>query len=233
MQAVSYEVNGQTLTLNESVINQFVTKGNGNISQSEAYNFMMLCKYQELNPFTGDAYLIKFGNNPAQQIVSKEALLKRANRQKNFEGMESGIVVMRKDGNILSKQGQAVYPGEQLLAGWAKVYRADRKMPTYVETSLDECGKGQATWKQMPANMIRKVAQSNALREAFPEELGAMHIEEEPQYSDGGHVDTGVKDKTTNDLASKFKAKKQEEPKEKEVKPDPIEAEFEEITEPE
>ena len=60
-----------------------------------------------------------------------------------------------------------------------------------------------------------------------------MHIEEEPQYSDGGHVDTGVKDKTTNDLASKFKAKKKEEPKEKEVKPDPIEAEFEEITEPE
>jgi hypothetical protein len=112
-------------------------------------------------------------------VVGKETYMKRANRNQNFDGYEAGIVVQRGD-EYVHKTGQAVYPNEQLLGGWAKVYRKDISRPIEIEVSMQEFSKGQSTWKQQPGNMIRKVALVNALREAFPEDLGALHTEEEP-----------------------------------------------------
>ncbi|MFA9494242.1 recombinase RecT, partial [Streptococcus sp. E17BB] len=40
-----------------------------------------------------------------------------------------------------------------------------------------------STWNSMPATMIRKTALVNALREAFPEDLGNMYTED-----DGGEA---------------------------------------------
>ena len=59
------------------------------------------------------------------------------------------------------------------------MYRKDRKRPVSVRIGLDEFGKGQSTWKQMPLNMIRKTAIVNAMREAFPENVSGMYTEEE------------------------------------------------------
>lgn len=187
---VEYEANGQQVQLSINAVQQFVTKGNANITQVEAYNFIQLCKAQGLNPFVNDAYLIKFGNTPAQQVVGKEAFMKRANRNSNFNGYQAGVVVFSSQTNrIERKNGQAIYPGEELLGGWATVYRKDIEYSIEVEVSLQEFGKGQSTWKQQPGNMIRKVALVNALREAFPEDLGGMYTEEEPNYQDGSVTD--------------------------------------------
>lgn len=41
--------------------------------------------------------------------------------------------------------------------------------------SLKEYNTGKASWLKMPATMIRKVAIVQALREAFPSELGGMY----------------------------------------------------------
>ena len=177
---VTFEAGGQEIRLTPSMVQQFITKGGGTITLPEAVNFMKLCQYSGLNPFLNEAYIVKFGNNPAQLITSKEAFLKRASRQADYRGMVSGIVVLTKDGQVNHKKGQLLYPNEKLLGGWAEVYRETYKDSIYVEVSFDEFNKGQVTWKQMPANMINKVAQAKALREAYPDELGAMYIEEEP-----------------------------------------------------
>ncbi|WP_376712777.1 recombinase RecT, partial [Enterococcus avium] len=52
-------------------------------------------------------------------------------------------------------------------------------MPIVSQVALEEFSKGQATWKNMPNTMIRKTAIVNALREAFPEALGAMYTEDD------------------------------------------------------
>jgi hypothetical protein len=63
---------------------------------------------------------------------------------------------------------------ETLTGGWARVWRADRDKPIYSAVNLRECVKrtkdGQTTdfWDDQPAAMIRKIALSKALREAFP-----------------------------------------------------------------
>lgn len=204
---VEFEVNNEIVALSPSIVQQFVTKGNDKITKEEAVNFMMLCKYAKLNPFLNEAYLIKFDGTPAQMIVSKEAFLKRAQRHPKFNGYKAGIVVLRNE-NIVKKDGQTLYPNEQLLAGWAEVYRKDIDYPVYVEVSLQEYSTGKSTWRTKPATMIRKVALVNALRETFPEDLGAMYTEEENVNNNHtSQNDTQVTKpmKVVNNLAEEFK----------------------------
>jgi len=139
-------------------------------------------------------------------IVSKEAFLKRAQRHPKFNGYKAGIVVLRNE-DIVKKDGQTLYPNEQLLAGWAEVYRKDIDYPVYVEVSLQEYSTGKSTWRTKPATMIRKVALVNALRETFPEDLGAMYTEEESLNNHNSQSGTQVEKpkKIVNNLAEEYK----------------------------
>lgn len=142
--------------------------------------FLALCATKKLNPFTREAYLVKYGNAPAQIITARAAFQKRADMNPDFEGTEIGTVVLMPDGTIHYNNGEAYYPmaGQQLIGGWAKVYRKGRK-PYYTEVSLQEYDAGKSTWKKMPATMISKVAEVHALRNAFPNEFSGMYVMEE------------------------------------------------------
>jgi len=186
-----FEVNGETVKLSGNMVKQYLVRGNGNVSDQELVMFMNLCKFQKLNPFLNEAYLIKFGSQPAQIITSKEAFMKRAESNPNYEGFEAGIIVDR-NGEMVEIEGAVKLPNDKLIGGWAKVYRSDRKQPITAKISLEEFSKGQATWKQMPLNMIRKSAIVNAQREAFPDALGALYTEDDTD------VQTTPKDVTPN-----------------------------------
>lgn len=144
----------------------------------EVAYFMELCRAQRLNPFLNEAYLVKFQGKPAQIMVAHKALVKRAEAHPQYDGMQHGVIVMTKGGEVEKREGCA-YPGEQLIGGWCKVYRKDRRMPIYSERSFTSMNKGQANWKSMPDVMIDKCAQAAALREAFPDELRAMYTTDE------------------------------------------------------
>ena len=175
-----FEVNGNPVKLSADTVKNFLVSGNGNITDSEAMMFISLCRYQHLNPFLNEAYLVKFGNSPAQQIVSKEAFMKRAEQNPHFKGMQAGCIVVRNN-EVIETKGAFVLPKDELVGGWATVKRDDRDLPITVQISFNEFSKGQSTWKSMPANMIRKTAIVNCLREAFPNDLGAMYTEEDAQ----------------------------------------------------
>lgn len=218
---VVYQAGGQDVKLSPGIVAQFVTKGNGEITMAEAVNFMNLCRYSGLNPFLNEAYLIKFGQQPAQMVVSKEAILKRASREPDFKGMSSGIITASKDGDINHRKGQLVYPGETLIGAWAEVHRDSYVEPVYAEVGFSEYNTGKSTWKKMPGNMINKVAQNKALREAYPDQLGALYTEEEPSVED---LKKPVKvepekEEVTQDLLDEFKQQqnKANESEEKEV----------------
>ena len=85
------------------------------------------------------------------------------------------------DGRPVKRKGCAVYRqlGEQLIGGWASVYVDGWQEPSYAEVSLDEYDQGFALWKTKKATMIRKVAVSQALREAFPLDFGGLYEPEE------------------------------------------------------
>jgi len=175
---VTYQVAGQDVTLSYQIVRNFLTKGNGDVTDQDITQFISICKYNQLNPFLNEAYLVKYGTAPAQMIVSKEALMKRAEECLTYEGIQAGIIVIRND-EVLELEGCFKLDNDKLVGGWAKVYRSDRKYPVVARVSMDEYDKKQSTWKDKPTTMISKVAKVQALREAFPTQLGAMYTAEE------------------------------------------------------
>lgn len=164
---------GQVLTAD--TVKNYLTSGNGAVTEQETLMFIELCKAQKLNPFIREAYLIKFGNSPANIVVGKDVFVKRAYRNPNFEGMKAGIVTVDKEGNTHEREGSLKLPGETLIGGWCEVYTSDKKFPIKSVVSLEEYSKSQSTWKTMPMVMIRKCAMVTALREAFPEDLQGLY----------------------------------------------------------
>ena len=170
---------GQVLTAD--TVRNYLVSGNGNVTDQEVVMFIELCKAQHLNPFIREAYLIKFGNSPANIVVGKDVFVRRAYRNPDYEGMRAGIVVVDKEGEVKEREGSLKAPGETLIGGWCEVYIKNKKHPIKSIVSLEEYSKAQSTWKSMPMVMIRKVAMVTALREAFPEDLQGMYDASEMQ----------------------------------------------------
>lgn len=162
-----------------------------NADQKEVSLFLQLCKSQRLNPFVKDAYLVKYGSNPAQMITSYQVFNRRACRNENYAGIENGVVVLR-NGEIVHKDGSAVYKaaGETLLGGWAKVYFKDNRKPAYAEVALDDYSTGKSNWSKMPGVMIEKCAKAAAWRLAFPDDFQGMYVSEEMQQAQPQQVES-------------------------------------------
>lgn len=185
-QAVEYMAGGMKVKLTPSIVKNYLVSGDKDrVSIQEVAMFMNLCKFSGLNPWLKEAYCIKYGNEPATMVVGKEAFEKRAEENPAYDGDESGIVVLDKNGVITYRKGTLKLPDEDIIGGYAEVWRKDRTYSTRIEVSFDEYagrkkdGTLNSQWAKKPATMIRKVALVQALREAFPTSFGGMYIAEE------------------------------------------------------
>ena len=174
----SFIVNGEEVKLSGATVKNYLTRGNDSVSDQEIVMFINLCKYQKLNPFLNEAYIVKFKGSPAQIITSKEAYMKKAERNADYDGFRAGLIVLRNN-EVCEIEGAFSLKGDQLLGAWAEVYKKNKKFPYVSKINFEEYNKGKSTWESNPKTMIRQVALVQALREAFPEDLGALYIEEE------------------------------------------------------
>lgn len=185
--AVTFTAGGQQITLTPETVKAYLVSGDPqNVTYQELAMFINLCKFNGLNPWLREAYLIKFGTSPATMVVGKEAYMKRAEAHQAYDGFEAGIIVCDPEtGEIMYRTGCFTLEGENIVGGWAEVWRKDRKKTFRIEVPIGEYigkkknGEVNGQWATKPATMIRKVALSQALREAFPSLLGGMFTAEE------------------------------------------------------
>ena len=158
---------GQHFTVSFADVRNFIC---AKATDAECKIFLETCKQYRLNPFTKEAYLIHYDNNsedtPSTIVLGKNCYMQMAERHSEA-------------GQLDHREGSIVYEGEELLGGWAKVYRKDRTRPSYEEVKLAEYDTGKSLWKGKKATMIRKVALVHALREAFPSTFGTLYDESE------------------------------------------------------
>lgn len=185
---VKFEVEGQEIKLSKRIVQEYIVGTDVPITNQEFKLFTELCKVRKLNPFLREAYLIKYkAGKPAQLVVGKDAILKRAVLNPNYDGMECGIIVQKEDGTIEERQGTFRLGNEQLVGGWARVFRKDWSHPTYSSVSFNEVaqrkndGQLNSNWSTKSATMLEKVAKVRALRETFVEDLAGMYEAEEMQ----------------------------------------------------
>lgn len=172
---------GQHLTVSFGDVRNFICQ---QATDAECKIFLETCKAYHLNPFTKEAYLIHYDNKNADTastiVLGKNCYMQMAERNPAYDGFEAGVITLDKEaGQIFHREGSIVYEGEELLGGWAKVYRKDRSRPNYEEVRLGEYDTGNSIWAKSKATMIRKVALVHALREAFPTTFGSLCDESE------------------------------------------------------
>jgi len=168
-------------------IKRYLVHGNADkVTDQELMMFLQLCRYQGLNPWLREAYLIKY-KDQATIVVGKETFTKRASQLPQCNGWKAGIIVkVKNQNNVIYREGTFYLSDvEEIVGGWAEVYRKDWKVPIrsevafneYVALTKDENGNivPNKQWREKPATMIRKVALVQALREAFPKEFGGMY----------------------------------------------------------
>lgn len=185
---VKFDIDGNEIKLTPSIVQEYIVGTGAKITNQEFKLFTELCKVRKLNPFLREAYLIKYDSKvPAQLVVGKDAILKRAVLNQNYDGMESGIIIQKENGTTEERQGTFRLGDEQLVGGWARVYRKDWSHPIYSSVSFNEVaqkkngGQLNSNWSTRSATMVEKVAKVRALRETFVEDLAGMYEAEEMQ----------------------------------------------------
>jgi phage recombination protein Bet len=180
-----------TLTL-EVVRNYLVTGKKELVSLQELIFFMGVCKARGLNPFARECYLIKYTqDDPAAIITSIDFYRSRARAQEDCVGWKSGVIVRGKDGNIRRTSG-LVLSDEELVGGWftaqPKKWEVEFDLEVSLEGYIKKTSSGAITrfWrKEMQPTMIRKVAESQGLRELWPDEFrGTVAAEELGEISE-------------------------------------------------
>lgn len=213
----SYLANGEEVKLSSTMVKRYLVNGDAqNVTDQEVMMFMTLCKYQHLNPFLREAYLVKYGSSPATIVTGKDTFTKRAEKNPAYKGKKAGIIVYNPEtGAVEEREGSFRMRNEEIVGGWAEIF-IDGKEPERITVSFDEYagrkkdGSLNSQWASKPATMIRKVAVVQALREAFPNDFGAMYSPEEM----GNVVEAIPDDDTPVVIAEEPKAQPVAQPKE-------------------
>lgn len=222
-EVMAIETDSGSIQLSIDIVrNQLVNEGN--VTDKEIVNFMMLCKYRKLNPFLGQAYLIKF-KEKAQMVVGKDVFTERLNKNTLCEGWESGLILYdKKDKKVIERIGTFFLEDEELVGayctihrnGWKNKFKWTVRLSDYFRTYWKN-GKvlPMGLWATMPGIMITKCCIVAAVRNVFPEEFSGMYESSELGIEEK-FLKNAVDVTPINDTKPKSKTEQKPEPKEPE-----------------
>lgn len=177
---------GQEITLSADIIKKYLVQGNREaVTEQELMYFLGVCKSRGLNPFKKDAYLIKYGADPAAIVTSIDYFRSRAKAQSDCKGWKRGIIVQAKDGTVKDSAG-ILLEGETLIggffeskpAGWTDPFRIEVNLKGYIKKTKD--GKITRFWQSdNQPTMISKVAEGQGLRALWPDEFQGIYEKDE------------------------------------------------------
>jgi phage recombination protein Bet len=148
---------------------------NKDATPSEINQLVYLAKQYNLDPLKKEIYCLKFAGKPAAFLVSRDGFLTIANREPNFDGMESDVIydgdvlLRRGDGSIEIKYGENHFKFQknQIKGAFCNVYRKDRSKATSMIAPLVDYNKPNNMWSGFTSAMIMKVAESMAIKRSF------------------------------------------------------------------
>lgn len=170
LQIVSNQVAGAYSPEQIGVIQNNVAKGT---SLNELAYFLNVCKTMELNPFNKEVWCYKDNRDNLLIFAGRDGFLSKAQSNPFFNGIRS-VEVRENDifavdiiNNKIRHEIQA--PDKErgaIIYGVAIVFRKDGE-PTIELADFKTYNKGYNAWKTHPAEMIKKVAETHALKKAF------------------------------------------------------------------
>lgn len=139
------------------------------LSNDELEFFLYNCARSRLDPMTRQIYALKHSKNDSVKIMA------------SIDGLR--LIADRTGQYAPGKPTTYLYDENNNLKGaiaYVKKLTADGTWHEVSEIAIfKECDKRTFAWKTMPHLMIAKVAESRALRRAFPNDLSGIYEEDE------------------------------------------------------
>jgi len=141
-----------------------------------------------LNPFLREIWSVKYDKSrPAQIFIGRDGYRKAAQSHSDYDYHQSDAVYSNDKFQVINGEIIHEYTLKNrgdLIGAYCIVKRHKSTRPIYVFVDKDEYSTGRSLWNEKdgkPATMIKKVAESQALRAAFQDLLGGTYGEEEYQ----------------------------------------------------
>jgi phage recombination protein Bet len=148
-------------------------------SDAELHNFVQVCNRLGLDPFAKQIYFIRRGN-VAQPQVSIDGFRVVAERTREYRGQTTPQWCGR-DGEWRDVWLANEPPAAARVGVWRDGFREP-----LVRTALFRSYAQQSPlWRNMPEVMLLKCAEAQALRAAFPNELGGVYTTDEMDQAGG------------------------------------------------
>ena len=196
-----------------------------NVSQMDVFTFLVNCKQLNLNPLAKQIYGF-VSKGKVVNIISIEGFTEIANRDPNYDGVdfEFGPMVEKeltyvKNEFVNGQKTAKRVTVTRKVADWIKcvIYRKDRSHPVSVTTFFDESTTGTEPWATKPMQMLQNRALANSVKKAFSIN---GYLEKEEFIDDAPYILAGEPSPSSTPAAVLP------------CKPDAVEAEFVESTEP-
>lgn len=146
-----------------------------NVSQMDVFTFLVNCKQLNLNPLAKQIYGF-VSKGKVVNIISIEGFTEIANRNPNYDGVdfEFGPLVEKeltysKNDYFNGQKNTKLVTVKRKVADWIKciIYRNDRHHPVSVTTFFDESNTGTEPWATKPMQMLQNRAFANSVKKAF------------------------------------------------------------------
>lgn len=172
-----------------------------NTSPAELVYFLTVCKQVGLNPINKEIWCYKDNIGNLVVFTGRDGFLKKNKENPNYLGMRSSEVCQFDEFEIDMIEGSVRHKitnnRGNVIGAYAIVSIRGQK-DTIVYLDFDEFNLGQAKWKTAPKMMIKKCAQSHALKEA----AGITGIQAEESFTVINNVAVSKGDDVSRDLSA-------------------------------
>jgi len=151
-----------------AVIQNTVAK---NTTATELAYFINVCKTVDLNPFIKEIWCYKDNRDNLLVFAGRDGFLAKAQRSPYFNGIRSSEVCQNDEFSIDIANNKITHlfgkgnRGE-IIGAYCLAFRKDGE-PTIEYAEFKTYNKGCNAWKTHPAEMIKKVAETHALKKGF------------------------------------------------------------------
>lgn len=145
-----------------------------NTTATELAYFINVCKTMQLNPFNKEVWCYKDNRGNLLIFAGRDGFLAKAQKNHLFNGIRSCEVRLNDEFELdvpngvihhRIKKATTKQRGE-ILGAYAIVFRKEGE-PTVEWADMETYDKKGSAWKSHPEEMIKKVAETHALKKAF------------------------------------------------------------------